>query len=553
MAHEVFISYASAEAAEAEDVCSALEAVGIACWMAPRDIKPGSEYAEQLVEAIRSARVLVLVFSAAANASEHVRRELDRAISAGLAILPLRIEDLEPTGALDYYLAGRQWCDALGRPLMPHLEKLPAAVKDLLESKEQAPPAVRRPRRKRGTTILLSVLGLALVVAVAALTVWALTRSKAPTTAASHGSHTTGLAAAQIAHKYGPSVVLITANVPSGVDGKLTWKKIVGSGCVISKNGTIITSSAVDYCSSRGPMVAPVVNQYWEQWVTVEFWGSQGQYSKVRGFVFGLNWASSARAMIVVDPHKVHLVPIPLGDSDAARVGEPLVALTRADLGLTSAPEHLSAVWHSSAYGGSGNKTVWAMCTDVDLGDAALGAPLIDASGHVIATIGPVPCWAYNDPDGDHASSTAGSAMAINGVQDDIGSYSQLYSGRTTWLDLHGQTVTPGVAKTLGLPAPSGVLVDLVDPGGPAARAGIRGGTALKTVPVPDTGQEQFITGGDLIVAIDGKPASSWDTYYQILDKHKPGDIVTVRLYRGRTLLTVKAKLTAFPYTPPTA
>jgi len=74
-------------------------------------------------------------------------------------------------------------------------------------------------------------------------------------------------------------------------------------------------------------------------------------------------------------------------------------------------------VWHTSAYGGSGNKAVWALCTDVDLGDASLGAPLIDASGHVIATIGPVPCWAYNDPDGDHASSTAGSAMAINGVQ----------------------------------------------------------------------------------------------------------------------------------------
>jgi len=72
-------------------------------------------------------------------------------------------------------------------------------------------------------------------------------------------------------------------------------------------------------------------------------------------------------------------------------------------------------------------------------------------------------------------------------------------------------------------------------------------GTALKTVPVPDTGQEQFITGGDLIVAIDGKPASSWDTYYQILDKYKPGDIVTVRLYRGRTLVTVKAQTHGLP------
>jgi len=151
VAHEVFISYASVDKTTAEAVCAALEEAGISCWMAPRDVEAGARYAEQIVAAIRAARVLVLVFSAASNASEHVERELDCAVSAGLAIVALRIEELAPAGALQYYLAGRQWCDALTPSLAPHLERLGAAVRGLLESKKGAAHSAvaARPRRTR--------------------------------------------------------------------------------------------------------------------------------------------------------------------------------------------------------------------------------------------------------------------------------------------------------------------------------------------------------------------------------------------------------------------
>jgi class 3 adenylate cyclase len=129
-------------------VCDALEAAGISCWIAPRDVAPGAHYAGSIVAAIHAARAVVLVYSRAAGDSEHVERELDRAISAGLEVLPLRIEKLKPSGALEYFLAGRQWFDALSTPLEPHLERLCEALRGLLYDTECA--AARRLTRAAG-------------------------------------------------------------------------------------------------------------------------------------------------------------------------------------------------------------------------------------------------------------------------------------------------------------------------------------------------------------------------------------------------------------------
>ena len=71
-------------------------------------------------------------------------------------------------------------------------------------------------------------------------------------------------------------------------------------------------------------------------------------------------------------------------------------------------------------------------------------------------------------------------------------------------------------------------------------------------VDVPLFGPVQYLTGGDIIVAIDGKPVRSEEDYYKILAGHEPGETVRVKLYRGHRLLTVKARLAAYPYTPAT-
>jgi len=84
MAHDVFLSYAAADQALAFAVVAGLEGQGIRCWVAPRDIiSAGSEYGQEVVEAIKACRILV-IFSAQANSSIHVRREVECAVSARL-------------------------------------------------------------------------------------------------------------------------------------------------------------------------------------------------------------------------------------------------------------------------------------------------------------------------------------------------------------------------------------------------------------------------------------------------------------------------------------
>jgi hypothetical protein len=81
MAHDVFISFAVEDEATADAVCAALEASRIRCWIAPRDVLPGVDCAQAIVEAISQSRVMVLVFSSRSNHSPHIRREVGRAVS----------------------------------------------------------------------------------------------------------------------------------------------------------------------------------------------------------------------------------------------------------------------------------------------------------------------------------------------------------------------------------------------------------------------------------------------------------------------------------------
>jgi hypothetical protein len=133
MAFDVFISYSSKDKATADGTCAALEATGIRCWIAPRDVRPGAEYAAAIIEAIDSCRLMVLIFSSNANASRQIPRELERAASKGVPIVPMRIEAIMPTKSMEYYLGEIHWLDALTPPLAAHLQKLIETVKAILQ------------------------------------------------------------------------------------------------------------------------------------------------------------------------------------------------------------------------------------------------------------------------------------------------------------------------------------------------------------------------------------------------------------------------------------
>jgi serine/threonine-protein kinase len=132
MAHEVFVSYSHHDKPQADAVCAKLEAKGIRCWIAPRDVVPGQEWGAAIVEAIRSSRVMVLVFSSHANASPQIRREVQLAVSAETVLIPFRIEDVAPAESLEYFLGTPHWLDALTVPLEAHLERLATAVASFL-------------------------------------------------------------------------------------------------------------------------------------------------------------------------------------------------------------------------------------------------------------------------------------------------------------------------------------------------------------------------------------------------------------------------------------
>ncbi len=132
MAHDVFISYASGDKAVADAVCATLESHGTRCWIAPRDVLPGLHYGEAIIDAIHECRIMVLVFSSKANLSGHIPKEIERAVSQGSTIMPLRIEDVVPAKSLDYFIGGVHWLDALTPPLEAHLQRLAADVQTLL-------------------------------------------------------------------------------------------------------------------------------------------------------------------------------------------------------------------------------------------------------------------------------------------------------------------------------------------------------------------------------------------------------------------------------------
>ncbi len=131
-AFEVFISYSTQNKLEADAVCAKLEELGIRCWIAPRNILPGTEWGEGIVEGIDQSRVMVLIFSGHSNKSPQVRREVDLAISKQRPVIPFRLENLSPTGSLVYCLGNTHWLDAFDPPLEQHISRLAVDVRSLL-------------------------------------------------------------------------------------------------------------------------------------------------------------------------------------------------------------------------------------------------------------------------------------------------------------------------------------------------------------------------------------------------------------------------------------
>jgi hypothetical protein len=107
----IFITYSSKDETVARTICTALENRGLACWISSRNVKPGQNFQEQIVKAIRAAKIMVLVFTANANNSNEIKKELALASQNNLVVIPVRIQDVPPNEAFAYEFATRQWID----------------------------------------------------------------------------------------------------------------------------------------------------------------------------------------------------------------------------------------------------------------------------------------------------------------------------------------------------------------------------------------------------------------------------------------------------------
>ncbi len=128
MSGAIFISHASRDAESAAVICRALDGAGLPTWLAPRDVPPGAPYAEAILEAIGTARACVVVLSEAANTSAFVIREVERAVSLRVPILPVRVDGSHPAAALEFFLSATQILDTSAPPRQEHLGALVRAL-----------------------------------------------------------------------------------------------------------------------------------------------------------------------------------------------------------------------------------------------------------------------------------------------------------------------------------------------------------------------------------------------------------------------------------------
>ena len=122
--YDLFISYATENKNIADYIVERIEKRGYRCFIAPRDIQTGSEYAVEIIRGISNSTAVLLVFSSKSDKSHYVLREINSAVSRNRPIIPLRIEDFLPSEAMEFYLGPTHWLDAFPEILDVHLDKV---------------------------------------------------------------------------------------------------------------------------------------------------------------------------------------------------------------------------------------------------------------------------------------------------------------------------------------------------------------------------------------------------------------------------------------------
>src|SRR5919108_1705423 len=236
-------------------------------------------------------------------------------------------------------------------------------------------------------------------------------------------------------------------------------------------------------------------------------------------------------ALVKIDPKGKQLATLKLGDSNAIQVGQKVLAIgnpfgfqSTLTTGVVSALGRTVQTSQTTAI-------EEAIQTDAAINRGNSGGPLINSHGEVIGINS-----AIYTPSGTTAG--IGFAIPINtakNIANDL-----ITTGRVhrAFLGVQTLSISGGLGEALDLPVQEGLLVEIATKGGPAAEAGIRGGD--RTVLA---GMQRLYIGGDVIVAIDGQKVKNQFDMNLVLNHHRPGDSVSVTVYRGGKKMDIPVKL----------
>ncbi len=236
-------------------------------------------------------------------------------------------------------------------------------------------------------------------------------------------------------------------------------------------------------------------------------------------------------ALVKIDPKGAQLVALPLGDSGALEVGQKVLAIGNPFGFQSTLTTGVVSALGRTVQTGQNTFIEDAIQTDAAINRGNSGGPLLDTRGQVIGINS-----AIYSPTGTTAG--VGFAIPINlakRIANDL-----ISEGRVRRANL-GVEVTPlfeDLANYLKFPVKQGLLIERATAGGPAAKAGLRGGNS----PVTD-GLRRYMTGGDLIVSVDGKPVATQLDLNLALNRKRPGDTIQIEYYRGRQKMEVTVTL----------
>jgi S1-C subfamily serine protease len=334
---------------------------------------------------------------------------------------------------------------------------------------------------------------------------------------------------AEIFKDVSPGVVTITSVFSGGTSDLLGGGGSAGqgSGFVVDKDGDIVTNAHV--VTSGGHLNGGGTPHEAKQ-VFVEFGDRNRVPAEIKGFD-----ADADVALIKVDPDGLDLEPVTLSDRSGFAVGEPVAAIgspfgeeQSLSVGVISATDR--TVEGLTNFGIDN-----AIQTDASINPGNSGGPLLDSKGQVIG---------INEQIASSSGSNSGVGFAIpvTSVRYSLDQLKADGKVEYAFLGVTSESLYPQLAEHLGLDTKSGALITDVVNGSPADDAGLKGSTG------EDTFQLQHVkTGGDVVIAVDGKPVFQNNDLSELIAQHKPGDTVKLDIIRDGRHASVDVTLGSRP------